>query len=399
MEHTNLFLYETEADFRADYPEGKLNQPVPGVAYIRGEEGQLGTLHTNREITTYPITIHSTDKNGVTVAQDRVIQTNPVLDGNNVKMNVVAEPVEGYKPRHEVEKVTFTSASTEHTIIYLAPTSYTITVNHICSGESITDPTEIVVEGIYEEEIVRVTIEPENVPGYTANSVTISVSGDMEYDLEYEAVVPEYEFVDLGLPSGTLWATKNIGAADEYDFGNLYAFGEIETKNSYTLENYKWYNSSTGEYTKYGSVDGKDTLDPEDDVAAVIIGNGAHMASPEQWYELVENTTVEIFPDCWSCCSEEASQVDRFYITYHSLNNDNYVTFPLERKYFSQNDNTCISWFSYIYYSYTFDDDVASYLGGNCEGSFGVANAVRYIGIPVRPVIGEIQPGPEPQIS
>ena len=185
MEHTNLFLYETEEDFLVDYPEGKMDQPIPGVAYIRGEAGELGTLHVNREITTYEITIHSTDRSGVTVAEDYTLETPAVLDGNEVKMNIVAEEIEGYKPRYATEKATF-SGNSSHTIIYLVPTAYTVTVNHVYSGQSIASATTIEVDDVYEEDVVRVKVEPLIIPGYTAEPVYISVSGDMTYNLEYE---------------------------------------------------------------------------------------------------------------------------------------------------------------------------------------------------------------------
>ena len=45
-----------------------------------------------------------------------------------------------------------------------------------------------------------------------------------------------HEFVDLGLPSGTLWATCNIGALAPEEAGNHYAWGETETKTNYSLE-------------------------------------------------------------------------------------------------------------------------------------------------------------------
>ncbi len=43
--------------------------------------------------------------------------------------------------------------------------------------------------------------------------------------------------VDLGLPSGLKWATCNIGASSPEEYGNYYAWGETETKESYTEEN------------------------------------------------------------------------------------------------------------------------------------------------------------------
>ena len=46
-----------------------------------------------------------------------------------------------------------------------------------------------------------------------------------------------YEWVDLGLPSGLKWSMHNIGASIPEEYGNYYAWGEIETKTEYTVEN------------------------------------------------------------------------------------------------------------------------------------------------------------------
>jgi hypothetical protein len=50
-----------------------------------------------------------------------------------------------------------------------------------------------------------------------------------------------YPYVDLGLPSGLKWAMYNVGASSTTDCGELYAWGEIETKSSYTPENCSSY--------------------------------------------------------------------------------------------------------------------------------------------------------------
>ena len=60
-----------------------------------------------------------------------------------------------------------------------------------------------------------------------------------------------HEWVDLGLPSGTKWATTNVGASTPEGYGNYYAWGETQPKATYTLDNYKWYDSETETYTKY----------------------------------------------------------------------------------------------------------------------------------------------------
>ena len=51
-----------------------------------------------------------------------------------------------------------------------------------------------------------------------------------------------HSYVDLGLTSGTLWATTNVGADNPQDFGNFYAWGETETKDIYDWNSYKFSN-------------------------------------------------------------------------------------------------------------------------------------------------------------
>ena len=88
-----------------------------------------------------------------------------------------------------------------------------------------------------------------------SGTVTVKQDGD---------TVPE-GFVDLGLTSGTLWATCNLGASKENEAGNFYAWGETGTKSQYTWDNYKW--GKKNNLTKYNSTDKKNTLETADDPA------------------------------------------------------------------------------------------------------------------------------------
>ena len=102
-----------------------------------------------------------------------------------------------------------------------------------------------------------------------------------------------HEWVDLGLPSGTKWATCNVGAAAPECYGNYYAWGEITTKDKYSYDTYKW--SGHEHFTKYntdsdyGTVDNKTTLDPQDDIARVNWGGKWRMPTDDEWTELREN--------------------------------------------------------------------------------------------------------------
>lgn len=102
------------------------------------------------------------------------------------------------------------------------------------------------------------------------------------------------EAIDLGLPSGTLWASWNVGAAKPEDCGVYYAWGELSAKEAYGWDNYKWSGGSYDNLTKYcadsdlGTVDNKTELDQDDDVARQMWGDGWIIPSKAQCQELVD---------------------------------------------------------------------------------------------------------------
>lgn len=111
-----------------------------------------------------------------------------------------------------------------------------------------------------------------------------------------------HEYVDLGLPSGTLWATCNIGADKPEDYGDYFAWGETAPKSIYNGDTYKYCNGGDGwgtltkycHYSGYGYNGFSDTLvvlQPSDDAAITNWGNDWCMPTKEQWQELYQNTT------------------------------------------------------------------------------------------------------------
>lgn len=112
--------------------------------------------------------------------------------------------------------------------------------------------------------------------------------------------VTNHEYVDLGLPSGSLWATCNVGAFAPEEYGDYFAWGETEPKNTYYSNTYKYYNGDYHQITKYCNdlsygylsfTDNLTTLLPEDDAATANWGNGWCTPTKEQWEELLQNTT------------------------------------------------------------------------------------------------------------
>ena len=105
------------------------------------------------------------------------------------------------------------------------------------------------------------------------------------------------EYVDLGLPSGNLWATCNLGASAPEAYGDYYAWGEVEPKQEYTYPNHKWYKEGAPSlgFTKYNNEDGKLSLEDEDDAVIQKLGNGWRTPTLADFRELTNQkyTTIE----------------------------------------------------------------------------------------------------------
>ena len=130
---------------------------------------------------------------------------------------------------------------------------------------------------------------------------------DWGENIELDATINEreygfengHEWVDLGLPSGLKWATCNVGANTPEEYGDYFAWGEVEPKETYNWSTYK-YGSDDDELTKYcdkssygnnGFTDNKTVLDPEDDAATVNWGGAWRMPTTEEQQELINNCT------------------------------------------------------------------------------------------------------------
>ena len=106
---------------------------------------------------------------------------------------------------------------------------------------------------------------------------------------ETETVGTVADAVDLGLPSGTLWASWNVGATAPEEYGGYYAWGETEEKTSYNEDTYKYYDQTWQEYINIGD----EISGTEYDVAHVMWGDGWCMPTKAQIQELIDNCTWE----------------------------------------------------------------------------------------------------------
>ena len=93
--------------------------------------------------------------------------------------------------------------------------------------------------------------------------------------------VESKKWVDLGLPSGLKWATRNIGASSPEDYGDYFAWGESWSKDFFSkfYSNYGW---------EMGDISG----DPQHDAAVALWGDGAHVPTETESRELIEHCAI-----------------------------------------------------------------------------------------------------------
>ena len=116
-------------------------------------------------------------------------------------------------------------------------------------------------------------------------------------DTDQNDATPPEGAVNLGL--SVYWATCNLGAADPVEYGDYYAWGEVEPKSEYSWENYRFREDGNTEadiiVSKYnsldihGAVDGKTVLEPEDDAAHMRLGGKWRIPTIVEFQELIDS--------------------------------------------------------------------------------------------------------------
>ena len=104
-------------------------------------------------------------------------------------------------------------------------------------------------------------------------------------------VVNGHAWVDLGLPSGTKWATCNVGADSPEEYGDYYAWGETTTKSTYEESNCPTYGLSISQLLSQGYIDGEWNLTPQYDAAKANWGGAWRMPTKTELEELINNCT------------------------------------------------------------------------------------------------------------
>lgn len=231
---------------------------------------------------------------------------------------------------------------------------------------------------------------------YVGQTVTFAVkylstdqkAGTLEIQsiaIEEKSATPVHEFVDLGLPSGTLWADSDVGSDAPEGNGLFFAWGETEPKSVYNWTTYQYCAGSENTITKYcnnatngynGYTDTLTVLKPEDDAAMVYWGHNWRMPTHAEMEELYQYTTHD-----W------ATQNGVFGRLYTGTNG-NSIFLPAS------------GWYDSQYHDYQYDVyRWSSTLGPNNSysawsiGYYTTNTAIgtdwRYRGFPIRPVVNQ----------
>ena len=221
--------------------------------------------------------------------------------------------------------------------------------------------------------------------------ITASLKGlSASCNVTVKNVIVASSAIDLGL--SVKWASCNIGATSPEEFGNYYAWGEIEPKENYTWNTYKWYDSSQFKITKYFYTD--DVLETTDDVACVKLGGSWRMPTYWEMKELVDN-----------CDKAFAERNGVAGVTMTSKINGNSIFFPFAGSingktltYYGEYPGLYETWIGFYWTSSFWYDSPSNsssasdlYLvyysnSENVPPTVYIIGMDRYLGNPVRPV-------------
>jgi hypothetical protein len=223
------------------------------------------------------------------------------------------------------------------------------------------------------------------VRAYAKNDVGTAYGEELSFTTKEQSSIPSngtengYAYVDLGL--SVKWATMNVGASKAEEYGDYFAWGEIEPKDYYDWGTYKWCNGSASTLTKYntsssyGTVDNKTQLDLIDDAAYMNWGGKWRMPTDAELTELREQCT-------WTWTTQ--NEVNGYKVT--SKSNGNSIFLPAAGYRFASSLHRAGSHGYYLSSLLSTD-----YSYGVCYVSFdcsnmAMGNGYRFNGLPLRPV-------------
>ncbi|MCQ2232361.1 MAG: hypothetical protein MJZ30_10990 [Paludibacteraceae bacterium] len=191
---------------------------------------------------------------------------------------------------------------------------------------------------------------------YKGNEVSCVVIVD---EAPVNRMIDGHEYVDLKLPSGTLWATANLGASSSSENGNFYAWGEVSDRTEFGESEWMWNKVSYDELLENNVIDTAGNLTAKYDAVTTAWGAGHAIPTREQFLELVDNCTFK----------EATLRGVKGLICISNLN-DNFIFFPLA------GFRESIAWSNEGVYGYYWS---ATYLPSNAGSTYMLLDIYRYL--------------------
>ena len=177
-----------------------------------------------------------------------------------------------------------------------------------------------------------------------------------------------YTYVDLGLPSGLKWATHNVGAVELFDAGEYFAWGEVKSKLSFTMENSSTY------YVSMDDISG----DANYDVATYAWGSTWRMPTESEIIELRDNCTFEwvVVDNNHQGCFVTGPNGNQIYLPSGGFKTNESVDFAeSEAAYWTSSPDSSNGDLGYATFFYAYNNNF-------CNRGW----MSRYVGMLVRPV-------------
>ena len=176
----------------------------------------------------------------------------------------------------------------------------------------------------------------------------------------------EHEYVNLGLPSGRLWATCNIGAEKPTDYGDYFACGAVKPFDINNCDTYSFYDTDAAKLFE---------MDDEHDAAKVLWGDDWRMPTLTDFAELIDN------------CTYNSEFIDGIrYGVFTSKVNNQKIIMP-SAGYVSGGSLNYRGSYGY-YWSRSFDSSLGAWRLGFSSSGRGVSASGRNYGFSVRAVRG-----------
>ena len=228
--------------------------------------------------------------------------------------------------------------------------------------------------------------------GWGQCTITCTAADGSGITATCKIIVNNTEYVDLDLPSGTLWAACNIGAYNPEEYGDYFAWGEVtgylDGKTTFDWSTYKLCNGDWNQLTKYCPVSGygyngfRDyliELEPADDAAYVNWGPEWRMPTNGQWEELINSNYTT---STWT----SLNNVNGLLITSNTNNNSVFLPAADEcvgSTHYEDAGKYGCYWSRTVYVS---DPANACYMSFRYESHFRTLGTARRYGLSVRPV-------------